>query len=675
MMQKLRSRYVMKKILWAILILTIPSFVLFYGFSGSGRSGNQPQLGNTFVEIQTNHGKQEITREDMKSARDSLSYYYSMFLGQNATNAQRTQISSALTNKEIADYAVSAAAMQQLGEEWGIAVSMEQVSRYLSNMGLTDQTLPLYLQQRRISKKQLIAQSLFDLQNSRTQQLVGSVARVSLLELWQEYLLQNEELKAEYAVLKTSDLLDSIEVTDAEVAEYYNDHLDNYIEPEKRIYRYIKREPAPLDFMMDIPESESKVIYDTMDPERQPQYATGERRQVRNIMLTVDEGENADDVKGELEQIRERIANGESFEELANEFSDDPANIRFDEGTTATMRGGLLATRVRTNQPETWAAIYGQAWVDAVTTTPAGELTDVVEGPDQESFLLAEVEDVAESTKIPFEEARPRIERQLRQSKIREQQEARSKEADEIELEMRELVATRTTLEGVARELNMDVQETSPTISTSTSIRGVGSFRQNEMALSRLDLGEMSPALRSDMDAVVVMEIAKILPERQQTLDEVRDQVTRALKREVAAEQATEIAEQIRERVESGQDMEKVAEQLGAEYVAAGDAFTRANAPGELRGASEFANESLRAKVGEPRVVKSGSGDFVNAAVVFELTEKNPPDKKVFLQDMRQLESGLRSMKERTFVDEFRKDALKTMKPKFNEEMFTNEQM
>lgn len=676
MLQQMRNPKVFKIGLWAILILTIPSFVALYGFSEMGQSGSgYDSRGRiTWVTVEPPGGKRvNLTNEHVDRARNEIVREYSQFYreitGRPPDAAFSGMVEGGLRRKEMADYAVSQAALQDLGRDLDIVISNNQISDVLAREGVTQQRLQDILRANRMTENQYLDYLRGLLQQQRTEDVIRSVAKVSLLEMWLQYRLENDEVTVTYAKVPVDDLLDEIEVTEAEVRDFFEQHASEYTKPEERVYRYAVVSPPPFSAQLPVPDDELRARYEQIDHATDTRFQEPPGRQIRHIMMTVDEGETPESVQALLQELHGSLEPG-TWADLANAHTEDLANLTFTGQGLPQQRGGLLAQRVHDDTAEMMKERYGETWLEVANRLEQGEMSDVFESDGK--FFILRVEHISDGH-MTFEEARSILLSMVRQEKQQAERTAREEFLREMQLKMREVAATRSSIEGIAAELGADVRETSPTVRTTVFFPGIGDLSRHMEVINEMGEGDISPVVKADgTDNLVVMELDRILPERPREFDEVRAQVERRLKTQKATQRAGEIARQLAERVRNGDQLTSAAAELNLEF-AISQPFKVAEPPMDLRMAGgNLANFLFRSEPGAVEEIRSGFGEFVDYVVV-QLNSKTEPDRRQFIEDMKALEVGLQQAKSQGILNEFRRDSLQWMNPSYNEEIITED--
>src|SRR5699024_9721493 len=91
---------------------------------------------------------------------------------------------------------------------------------------------------------------------------------------------------------------------------------------EKVRLAYVELEPEDLLEEASLSEAELRQRYDAA----RQRYMTPQARRASHILLTPEQEGGLESAQALAESLRERIAEGESFEDLAAEYSDDPVS-------------------------------------------------------------------------------------------------------------------------------------------------------------------------------------------------------------------------------------------------------------------------------------------------------------------------------------------------------------
>lgn len=200
--------------------------------------------------------------------------------------------------------------------------------------------------------------------------------------------LQRQTRSFRYAALSADQVEDDVEVTQAALEEYYAANADNYRRPEQVRLEYVLIDRQEMAEAIEVEESELRDAW-------QERTADADRR-LAHIMLTVGGERSRDEARAELEAVRERLAQGESFADLALEVSDD---------TVSAEQGGDLGVISR--------GFFGDSFDEAAFSLDEGEVSDIVE-TDNGLHLLT----VTGLERQSFEELRDELRREVALSRV-----------------------------------------------------------------------------------------------------------------------------------------------------------------------------------------------------------------------------------------------------------------
>lgn len=674
-MQSLRDPRILKTGMWVVLLITIPSFVMFYGFSGGSMSANGG-YDRPVATVDLPSGERKLMLSEMKDMQDRVANeLLSVYMQVNRRPPDQraaSQVTNAISRREIAEYAVGEVAFEKLADEYDIHVTNEQVEQSLREAGVTNEQFNRLLARERLRPGEFLRREGQNMRIARAQKIVASAARPTLPQLWSLYRLENTKVTAEVATLAPPSFADSVTPTDEELAAFFQESAENYQKGEERAYSYVLWAPPTLPLDSAVTDLALQAEYESIDPTQDARFAEAPGATVRQIVRYGVEGDDKVQARALLEQLQARVAAGEDMAALADAYSEDINNVRFDEESgTPTHRGGELEERIAPANRDAWKELYGEAWASLVdTATPGMEtsLVDVVGG-----VALVRVESRSEGGKKPLEQVRALVEAQLLARRRSERDEQIKATVDLNEIQMRKAAEENTGLEGLAKALNLEVKTTSPTLTLQYSLPGVASLSAHAEVLEDLEKGEISPVLRlAGSNNLVVVRVEDVIAARPQTLDEVRERVVQDYKSRKSLEVAREKANLLAERLRTGDTITSAVAALELPNVTPrtiSEPFALSAPPPDLQNAQRFPVEAANAKTGDVIVVESGFGeDFVFGVVVARLTSVEQPDRTEFLTESANIERGLTFLRADAFAQAYRDNFVKTAKVDYDQD-------
>ena len=381
---------------------------------------------------------------------------------------------------------------------------------------------------------------------------------------------------------------ESPEPTDAEIRMHFEQHRSEYTAPERLRLRYLEIALDEIAAGIKADDEELRALFEA-EPER---FVTPEKREVSHILISVPSDAGTDGVaqaRDRLAALADRIAAGESFEDLARESSDDPGS--------ATAGGALGFVERGMMVPEFEEAAFALA-------------VDEVSDPVRSNFgwHLIKVTSVQRSRGAMFEEVRDQVLAQYR-----------SREAERMFVERVETLANVTyehpeSLEAGARELGLAIRETGPVTRDGQSDDPIASqpaVVAAAFSIDVLDDGNNSEPIEFEPGRVVVMRAFDHEPSRQLTLEEARADIVAAMKADARREAVTERGRALLADLRSGRDADAVAADVGLEWSRFED--TGRAGGGLARQLTELAFRMPRPGSGAPQFdgTVDGGGDFV----------------------------------------------------------------
>ncbi len=326
---------------------------------------------------------------------------------------------------------------------------------------------------------------------------------------------------------------DEISVTDAMVAAYYDENPTMFNLPESADVEYVEILRDSVAAEVNVSDEDLQEYYEI----NKDRYLQDEQRQARHILILFDDDEEG--AKAIANEVLTRVRAGESFAELARQYSKD--------GGTAND-GGNLGALTRTQLPD--------ALGSAVFSMQEGEVTGPVKGDF--GFHIVRLDSILESGPLPFE--------QVRASLLAELQE---QEAEGLFLELeRKLSAAlfdASDISEVAAAVGREVQVYNGFRRDSEepfdgSIAAVDAIFDPVV----LSGSRMSEVIEVDANRSIVFAVSKHNEASRESLDAVRDRIVTQLTNQQADELMAARAQTMLDAVRGGEEFAVAAEAVGA---------------------------------------------------------------------------------------------------------------
>jgi peptidyl-prolyl cis-trans isomerase D len=355
---------------------------------------------------------------------------------------------------------------------------------------------------------------------------------VSEPELEREYKLRNEKVKLQVVALTADRFRDQVNVTDQDVAAYFNQRQAEYRVGEQRKIKMLLIDRDALRAKTNVAPADVQTYYNS----NIQQYTQPEQVRASHILFNT-AGKNEDDVRKQAEEVLKRARAGEDFAALAKQYSQD-------EGSKAN--GGDLNYFGRGQMvPEFEMAAFA---------TEPGQITDLVKS--QFGFHIIKVVDKRAGSTTPLDAVRAQIQDTLAWQRVDQQIAAQSRA-------LGDRINNPADIDTVARENGLTVTE-SGFFQRGDPVPGLGAAPQVAASAFTLADGAVSDALTSPRGPVFITVTGKRDPYVPK-LDEVKDRVREDLIRSRAGELSRQRAGQIAAALKGAADFAAAAKAQGLE--------------------------------------------------------------------------------------------------------------
>lgn len=497
-------------------IIAVICLLFAFGGIGSYFTGN---TNPTVAEV----GDTEITYSQFQS-----SY-------QNRLNAAQRQgnANEALIKQQAIQQLVENAVLRNYADNEGYTVTNKQVADYLATNPFLQEDGKFsrarydeLLQMMRSTSEQYTGRVKEDLAVQHFTAGVSESSLLTSLETAQGYALESEERLVSLVKIDPVALADKQEVSDTEAQERYAENKADFFTEERIKLDYLELSADTIAASIEVSDDDLAARYDA----DKALYTAAETRRASHILLKPNDDRDLEAAKQELAALKSRIEAGENFAELAKEHSDDVGS---------GLKGGDLDFFGKGRMvPEFEAAAFALA--------AEGDLSDLVE--TQYGVHLIKLTGIKPEAVKPLEEVKDKVAKAIKKERAEEQFIVLSDKLADLTYD------NPATLQKAADELKLDIQTSAwITPNAGAGIGGRGAVRRAAFDKLVTTDGENSDRIEIGDNKVIVIRKNEYQAARQQTLEEVKPTIVKALQAEKAAQVTVELAAKIKADVEAGQ--------------------------------------------------------------------------------------------------------------------------
>jgi peptidyl-prolyl cis-trans isomerase D len=512
---------------WAMAIIAL--IVLSFVFAGVG--SYLTSSGTTAVA--TVNGE-EISAQELERAYQNQRAQMESQFGESIAQLFSSEQYLADFRRNVLDRLIAEKLIQQQAQDMGLRVSDEQIRETIVQMPefqfggqFDNERFQAILRQNGFQ----VADFRNYLRTQMTQNQLTAALTNSAFSLDGEVelanALQRQTRDTKYAVVSSSAFADSVEVTDADVEAFYNNNIASFDTEEQVKLAYVKLSVDDLKDRVSVDEQAVRTYYDN----NINSYGKEEERRVSHILI--DAGDDADAAREKAQSLKAELDNGADFAALAEANSDD---------TFSAENGGDLDFIT----PEMMDPAFDEA---AFGLENVGDVSDVVE--TEFGFHIIKLTELREAQIKSFDEVADEIRDTLLYDAAMEKYFELQNTMAEIAFEVPD------TLEDVANAVDLPVQE-SVLFSRNTAPVALSSPAVLDVAFSSqlVDEGLNSDIIELDDENIVVVRVTEHLPQRTQSLDEVREGIEASVKADKAKEAAEAWAFDIAQQVRAGESVD-----------------------------------------------------------------------------------------------------------------------
>jgi peptidyl-prolyl cis-trans isomerase D len=425
------------------------------------------------------------------------------------------------------------------------------------------------------------------------QRMVTQTVELSDAEMRQTYDQLNLKLAMSYVEISYKNFEPAITLTDKQIADFFQAHREQFREPERISFDFIRYDPDKLAAKVNPSDKDIQNYYNRR---RDSGLTHPEQVRARHILIAVAPDATPAQkaaAKAKAEDLAKQIKAGADFAKLAKQFSDDP-------GTKNS--GGDLGYFGQSEMVKPFA--------DAAFRMKAGELTVV---QTQFGYHVIQVEDHKLAHVETLEEARPQIIEALRHRAGTE----RAHQA--IDQDLADALGGKG-LQALADKRGLDLVKT-PLLAAGER---TAEITEPSLVQEAFKLNPNDVRVINGREAQYLVKLVARKPSYLPKLADIEPKVRAALVRQMAEAKALEQATALLKQVKNPAGFAAAATAAKLAVHTTGD-FSRAD--GSIPGIGEF-NEAVQAASllpGIPGVIDRPLALGGNA-YVFEVTSRTLPD-------------------------------------------------
>jgi len=597
-------------------ILIIALVFIFWGVGGY--RGNRNSVAQVNDEI--------ITYEEFQKAYERLSNQYRDQFG---GNLPKGLLESLDLEGQTLEQLIQRTLLRQGAREMGIKVSDLEVQQAVEKMeAFRSNGIFNVAQYNNILTSSGMTPKAFE-ETMRTDLLAGKViehlsrfAKVTPLEISDQFAFDNEQIKIEYVTFSEKDFTDNVDTDTEKLQNYYEENKGNYM-TEPLVKLHFLSFPFDAKEKPVIPEEDIESFY----RKNFSRYSIPEQRSARHILIKTSENDSVDTLaekRNRAEQVLELARTGEDFAELAKQYSEGPSG----------PGGGDLGSFSRGRMVKSFD--------DAAFSLKEGEISDIVE--TQFGFHIIKLEKIEPPHTKTLEEVRGEIESEILAQKSKELTFTRATEAYEN-------IILAGSLDKFSQNSDIPVIETDFFARKSPEKSGVAlaivkepSFLNAAFALNK---GELSSLVEMPQGYAIIFATDKKEPETalfEAVETQVRQDFIRAQSEILAQEAANAMLTELKE---DGSTNFAAAAQKFNLTPDVSDFITRGDAQASLLPV-QIVNQAFELTEANPYPDKAVATNGL--FYVFRVMAKRPPAPELFSEKENEFRAGLLEGKKSTIL-------------------------
>lgn len=373
----------------AIIILLIIPFA-FWGINYYFGSGG------TVSAIEVNGTK--ISLQEFQRAYQNMRQRWQSSTGQSVPADQEPVL-----KQNTVDGLIDRELIKQVNDSIGIRISDRRLTNSIKSIqefqganGFDNNIYEQLISRMGYNPASFEAQLRTDMEANQLQTAFTASAFVTSRELRQLESLIKQKRDFSYAILSSSPFKDSIQVSEDEIKQYYEERSQDYMDPEQVKIAYVELSLQKLADNIEVNDKDLREYYEN----NKSLYEVEDQRKFKDLFIAADKDasqEQVDKARAEIQGLYELIKNGSSFKDaVAARKSDDSPNVEVIDQDYMTK--GIM-------EPEVDDVLFSQK---------IGDLSEPIK--TDSGFHIIKLEAIKGGTRSSFEDVKDQVEKDYRAS-------------------------------------------------------------------------------------------------------------------------------------------------------------------------------------------------------------------------------------------------------------------
>ena len=408
---------------------------------------------------------------------------------------------------------------------------------------------------------------------------------------------QNEQRSVEYVKLDAAQAGTIDPPSPETLAGYFDDHKVQFRAPEYRKIAFVAITPEDIGKWSEVSDDDARKLYDV----RKDSLGRPEKREVSQIVFPNNE---------EAAAARARITSGLSFDDLAKERGLKPSDVEL----------GLVSK----------SEIIDPAVANAAFTLPSGDVSEPVAG--KFGVALIKIGKIEPGAEVPFDAVAPALKKEIATERAR-------KSVADLRDKMEDERGGGASVVEAAKKLGLNAV-------TIDAVDRSGRRIDGQLATDiPKGLDVVTPAFGSDVGVdndpisynggYVWYDVLGIIPSRERSLDEVKDQVEAKWRDDQIASRLRAKATDMVQKLDSGAKLADEAASAGLKVETSAGFKRDATVPGVPAGLIAAAFRTAKDGAGQT------SGAASNEWIVFRVTDVSVPPIDLASDDIKKMKEQL----------------------------------